>query len=161
MVERGWKVITLDIEPSFAPDIIADVTTWQPPQGQERPLLVWCSPPCTEFAREFMPWCKTGIDPDMSIVLACMRIIKQLNPLYWVIENVRGAIKWFTPVLGSYKENFGPFFLWGYFPLITKFKPEMRKKESYSSTDSILRGAIPYQLSLELAIACENTETLF
>ncbi|GAI29454.1 unnamed protein product, partial [marine sediment metagenome] len=53
MTERGWTVITLDISPDFEPDIVADVRGWSY-QG-ETPDLVWASPPCNEFSREFMP----------------------------------------------------------------------------------------------------------
>lgn len=93
MRERGWEVVTIDNDPRFDPDVVADVRTfrWEGP----RPDLVWSSPPCVEFSRESMPWCRRGIVPDMSIVDACVRISRESDARFWLLENVRGAIKWF------------------------------------------------------------------
>ena len=155
MKERGWKVVTVDIDPSFNTNIVADITAWSW-QG-ERPDLVWASPPCDEFARESMPWCKTGKTPDMTLVNACKRIIQECNPRYWVIENVRGAV----PYLGQPRAIVGPFFLWGFFPPLSDFILEYRNKESMSSRAKAERARIPYRLSLEVAVAVEQQAELF
>src|SRR5574341_1069536 len=86
MSERGWKIITLDNDPKFNPDIVADIREYH--YKGPRPDLMWFSPPCNEFAREWMPWCRLDIAPDMSIVLACKRVIEETQPRFWVIENV-------------------------------------------------------------------------
>lgn len=117
MKERGWQVITLDIDPRFKCDITADVREWHYPAEFPRPDLIWASPPCDEFARESMPWSKTGKTPDMSIVLACKRIIEEAQPKYYVVENVRGAINYFRPHFGNYRYHVGAFYLWGFFPV--------------------------------------------
>lgn len=158
MGARGWQVVTVDINPAFEPDILADLREWS--YSGPRPDLVWCSPPCNEFSREFMPWSKTGNLPDMSIVLACKRIIDECQPRFWVIENVKGAIQLFEPVLGSYRVNYGPFYLWGFFPTPGDFKLIYRKKESRSSTAKAERAMIPCQLSQALAIAIETQPLL-
>ena len=156
MKERGWGVVTVDIDPSFNTDIVADITTWSW-QG-ERPDLIWASPPCNEFAREFMPWCKTGKMPGMKLINACKRIIEECNPRYWVIENVRGAV----PYLGKPRAIVGPFFLWGFFPPLPDFVLDYRKKESMSSSRSwkAERAKIPYRLSLEMALTIERQSVL-
>lgn len=153
MKERAWQVVTVDINPDFKPDIVADLRdfSWDGP----RPDLVWCSPPCDEFSREFMPWAKTGNRPDMSIVRACKRVIDECQPRYWVVENVKGAIRWLTPIFGNYQANYGPFYLWGSFPQLGDFKLVYRKKESFSSTAKAERAKIPYQISRALALAVE------
>lgn len=154
MLDRGWQVITLDNDPAFDCDITADIRTWSW-QGR-RPDLIWCSPPCDEFARESMPWCKTGVTPDMSLIRACQRIIKETRPRYWVIENVRGAL----PYLGRPSARVVPFYLWGHFPPIS-LNLKMRKKESMSSTWAAERAMIPYPLSLAMATAIEQARPLF
>lgn len=140
--DNGWDVLTLDNDASFNPDIITDIRQWS--YTGVIPDFVWASPPCTEFARESMPWCKRGIAPDMSIILACMRIIRESQPQYWIIENVRGAAK----CLGKPDKLIFPYYLWGVFPDFIKPVMNKRKKESYWSSDRALRAKIPYELSL-------------
>ncbi len=61
MRERVWEVTTLDVEAGFEPDIVADIRVFHWEGG---PMdLIWASPPCEEFSREFMPWCCTGKAP--------------------------------------------------------------------------------------------------
>lgn len=151
MKRRGWSVITLDNDPSFSPDILADVKTWNY-QG-ERPTLIWASPPCQEFSREFFVWTRTGQKPDLSIWYGCQRIIKQANPRYWVIENTRGA----PPYFGRPSAIYYPYYLWGFFPPLGKVDLSTRRhKESYASTDKASRAKLPYALSLALAKAIES-----
>lgn len=68
MRDRGWRVVTVDNDPRLRTHILADIATYGyagPP-----PDLIWASPPCTEFSRESMPWCRTGKDPDLSLIRA-------------------------------------------------------------------------------------------
>jgi hypothetical protein len=152
MRERGWKVITLDNDVRFNPDILSDLRLWS--YSGERPDLIWASPPCDEFAREFMPWSKTRKTPDMSLVLACKRIIDEVRPRYWVIENVKGALKWFEPILGKPAYVCNPYYLWGNFPDIRHARVYSHK-EKLSSTRAAERGIIPEKLSRALALAIE------
>lgn len=151
--ELGWKVITLDIEPSFEPHIVADLRAWH--YNGRRPTLMWFSPPCDEFARESMPWSRTGKPPDLSIYLACKRIIHESQPLFWVIENVRGA----QPYFGPSTINYGAFHLWTNIPLV-RFKVATRKKESMSSTWKAERAKVPYKLSRIIAEIAQSTKLL-
>lgn len=159
MKQRGWEVITLDIEPHFGCDITADVRTWR--YTGPRPDLLWFSMPCNEFSRESMPWCKTGNIPDMSLILSCLRIRDEMQPLNWVCEQVRGAIPYLKPVLGNYRFHAGPFFLWGFFPMPGRVNMrDFRKKESYSSSSPAERAAIPRVLSHAIALAVESQVAL-
>lgn len=153
MRQRGWHVVTVDIEPGFIPDIIADVTEWS--WTGATPDFIWASPPCIEFAREFMPWSKTGIDPDMSVVLACKRIIDECHPPYWAIENVRGAVRWFIPYLGRPSLVINPYYFWGTFPPISRPRITRRNKESMSSSWEAERAAIPLEIGNAFCNAIE------
>jgi len=163
---NGWKVITIDIDPRFEPTACKDVRNKAAvfsALGNTLPDFVWASPPCTEFAREFMPWCKTGEPPDISIVLACRDLIRVIKPYYWCIENVRGAVYYFRALgLGGPRAIVGPFYLWGNFPDIGK--PSMagwRKKETMSSSRDVQRGAIPKSLAKAVYTAVASQMKLF
>jgi hypothetical protein len=153
-LEMNWEVLTLDIEPSFKPDIITDLRTWS--YHGRKPTLMWFSPPCDEFARESMPWSKTGRTPDLSIYEACRRIIKESQPLFWVIENVRGA----QPYFGPSTINYGAFHLWTNMPL-AKFNIQYRKKESYGSKQKAERAKVPYKISRVIAETAQSTIQMF
>lgn len=154
MKARRWQVTTVDIDRSFNPDIVADIRHFSglPYRGAD---LVWASPPCDEFSREFMPWCKTGKEPSTDLVKAVIRIIGEVDPRFWVIENTKGAIKWFMPLLGCPSYIANPIYLWGHFPPLPKLTLNMRK-EKMSSTRAAERAKIPYELSLSLAQSIES-----
>lgn len=152
MKGRGWKVVTLDINPDFKPDIVADMRSWS--WNGPRFDLVWVSAPCDEFAREFMPWSRTGKEPSTELVKAGKRIIDECNPRYWVIENVKGSVKWLEPILGKPAYVCNPYYLWGNFPDISHVRVTGHK-ERLSSTAAAERAKIPYALSLALAKAIE------
>jgi len=143
----GHQVIGVDVVSDFRPEIIADVREFTAIPGEYD--FIWASPPCTEFAREFMPWCRTGVAPDMAIVKACARIIEIAKPKYWVIENVKGAVKYFQEIgLGYPRAIVGPFYLWGNFPPLAEInRRNWRKKENRSSSADAARGAIPIELA--------------
>lgn len=153
MKKRGWKVTTLDLDAGFNPDIVADIRDFS---WEDGPLdLIWASPPCEEFSREFMPWCRTGKDPSMDLVTAAYRVIREADPRFWVIENTKGAVKYFMPLLGRPTYIANPIYLWGCFPPLQKLSLNMRK-EHLSSTRSAERAMIPYELSLALAKSIES-----
>ncbi len=158
MRDRGWTVYTMDIDPRFEPDFVADARTWQPPAELHGLDLAWFSPPCDEFARESMPWSRTGAEPDMSLVTATQRLIAELQPRFWAIENVRGAIRHFEPIFGTYAAHSGPFFIWTNFPLTL---PRTRHfKERLSSTQKAERAEVPYAISEAVALTVESTVPL-
>lgn len=152
---RGWRVVTVDIDPRFEPDIVADVRSWTW-KGQ-RPDLLWASPPCDEFSREFMPWSRTGKVPNLSIIEGCRRIISECNPRYWIIENTRGAV----PYLGKPAKVLYPYYLWGFFPELPHVAVVTVAKELLSSTAKAERARIPYELSALIARVVEQAIPLF
>lgn len=150
MRARGWLVKTLDIDPKFGTDIVADLRTYH--YTGPRLDLLWVSAPCDEFAREFMPWSRTGKAPDPSIVQGGRRLIAECQPRYYVIENVVGAQWW----IGKSDQHVGPFHLWTNLPPIGKPKLNTRNKESMSSSAAEERAKIPYALSLAVALTVET-----
>lgn len=158
MQAKGWRVITVDIEAGFNPSIVADVRQFT--YSGRRPDLIWASPPCVEFARESMPWSRTGQIPDMDIVRACYRIVEDVNPRFWIIENVRGAIPYFKDLLGDWRWHQGAWYLWGFFPPLGYVSWNGKKKESYGSKQRAERAKIPYELSLAIANAIEGQMVL-
>ena len=158
MQERGWDVIRVDINPEFSPDIVADITTFH--YTGPKPDLVWASPPCTEFSKWSMPasWkCNAGgkKEPDLTLMLAAKRIIEEINPRWWVVENVKGAVPFFTEHFSPVQKVSGSRFLWGEFPPFD-CDPGYGKWRLPPSPDrAAKRSEIPRQLSLALCRAVE------
>lgn len=149
--KSGWDVVRIELDTTFDAEIHADLTSWS--WTGRTPTLVWASPPCTEFSRESMPWSRTGNKPSMELVNAARRIIAECQPAWWVIENVKGAGRWLTPLFGK-PRIFGPVFLWGEFP---KFRARVEPwKEKLSSTRRAERAMIPASVSDGLRLAIER-----
>jgi hypothetical protein len=154
MKDRGWQVTTVDINPKFKPDICSDIRDFIWSNGKYPVDLIWASPPCEEFSREFMPWCKTGKYPSIELIEVTIEVIKRIAPIFWIIENTKGAMRWFKPILGPPVFISNPVYLWGIFPPIEKMSLKTNK-EKLSSTQRVRRALIPYKLSKAVAISIE------
>jgi hypothetical protein len=100
------KVISLDFDQKFKPDILTDILTWDY-KTIPIPDIIWASPPCntygcyaytfkernTKTAEPYSDRAKIGT----AILYKTLEIIiyfKQKNPnLKWVIENPRGMMR--------------------------------------------------------------------
>jgi len=154
MRDRGWVVTTVDADPRFLPTIVADMKRFR--WASRRPIdLLWASPPCVEFSRESMPWCRTGRAPSMDLLEATLRVVRQVRPRFWIVENVRGAIRHFEPYLGKYFGHAGPVFLWGCPPPALALPHVEPYKERLSSAQRAERARIPYGISVAVAVAVE------
>ncbi len=145
--DAGWRVITVDNDPMFKPEVLCDISELDV-SGQPAPDFLTASPPCVEFAlRRFDP----KIKPSLDLVVAAKRVIDELKPKYWVIENVRHAVPFISEILGPHRLAVGPYFLWGNFPL---FLPQSVKGKSGVRGPHWLRSAtrakIPYPLSSDM-----------
>lgn len=162
-VDRGWRVIRVDIDPRFKPDIVADVRALPPLIMQ--PDVLWVSPPCIEFARLAMPWqrkrhpklVETG--PDLSIAKAARAAIDFFKPRWWVIENTIHSRKWLIPLLGHPTHNAGGHYFWAHIPTLL---PDVQRKpkESYwpSEDRQALRAKIPYEIGEAICRAVETRQ---
>ena len=171
-----WEVLHIDIDPHFKPDICADVTKLNALEmdilRKFKPDLVWCSPPCTEFSfanREFRRRMKEeGAEPNMDIVLACKEIIDELQPTWWIMENVRGSERWISQALNQeLRHKIYSWYFWGNFPLFNTLHGDKPKKDvrltdnmSDKRERSRIRSIIPYSISAGLKKAIESQATL-
>lgn len=176
MYDNGWEILRLENN-----QLLKDVPNTALVDIMEVPLshlacetpidLVWCSPPCREFSTGYAsPRSKAARageiwEPNMDLVHRCIEIIDYCQPRYWVIENVRGAIKYFADSLGEPRQILGAFVLWGNFPLIDLprsfvHSKAMNDKTSSDPLRSNWKALIPYPLADSLRMAIENQQTI-
>lgn len=98
-LDRGWRVIRVDMDPRFKPDIVADVRSL--PLKSFPIDVLWASPPCQEFSKfEMRCFFPNPPPPDLSIAIGIVTAIARLNPRYWAVENVRASRRWLTQLFG-------------------------------------------------------------
>jgi hypothetical protein len=137
------------------------------------PDLVWASPPCREFSRAYNApqavaerhgrrYTPSG---GLGLIQRSILMIEQLNPRFWVIENVAGARKWLKPILGEPRQVIGPYCLWGNFPHIVvdpdvQFQPKNMKAGGHDRHSVQKRSVIPIEISRGLRRAIREQTTL-
>jgi len=132
--------------------------------------VILFSPPCYEFSlaynaprsnheREFpnVPW-----EPSMDILECGMDIIKMLKPTWHIIENVRGAIKYFKDDLGKPFQINDAYVFWGKFPSFAprKFPSKAEKDDRHSPLRANIRGKLPIQISAALLEAIVSQKSI-
>ena len=176
--EAGFETFTVDIEelsrdPERQIDLIADVLSLKADDLPPNPYVVWASPPCREFSRAYnapqavaerqgRSYTPMG---GLSLIQRAILMIEQLQPKYWVIENVAGARKWLKPILGEPRQVIGPYCLWGNFPHIcidpsTQFQPKNLKAGGHDRHSVQKRSVIPIEISRGLRRAMLEQTTL-
>lgn len=145
---RGWDVVRIDNAPDAAADIRADLATWQPSGVFD---LVWASPPCTQLSTASR---LRDVDAGLVLVDAALRIIRELRPRWWVLENVHGATRAIATRIGPPVACYGSFYLWGVFPpfeaIVARDKTRLSGRRRAAR-----RAAIPWAISDGLTRACE------
>lgn len=145
-VDDGWNVVRVDCfrNRRRKPTVLADCRQL-PLRG---PIdFLWASPPCTEFS-DANPYVGTR-RPSLEHIFAVLSAVVALQPRFWILENVRGAI----PFLGIPVQKIGPFCLWGYFPPI-RVSPEMQTYRKHGRASG--RAKIPPALALAVHRAIET-----
>jgi site-specific DNA-cytosine methylase len=142
-----WRTIGLDIRRDLNADIVGDVR--QPPIDAS-PDVLTMSPPCTQFSRYSMPWLDEP-EPDTELVNACYDAVDELNPEYWVLENVQG-LKQYTGTEET--KRIGPYYLWGLFPPFDVTLSDGGKM-AVSGMHPEQRAKIPYELANALKQSVE------
>lgn len=152
--DNGCKVLTIDSNPEFKPDICIDIMELKKSLiSKYRFDVILASPPCTEFSKDSMPdsWNKNrSVNPNTLLLQKTLKIIYWVDPKYWIIENVSGARPYFYPFLGKPRKKVGSRYLWGNFPVFD-CKPKYGKwLLSPGDERPTLRSLIPYELSFAL-----------
>jgi len=178
MDHDGWQVTRFENNPSLGWVLntklidVEKLIQTHPPGGLHGAFeLIWASPPCLDFSRAFGAPGPVALregrdfEPDMKLVEAAKRIIDELKPKYWVIENVIGAIPHFEKLLGNPRQIIGPFVLWGNFPFISMpVNYEHLKSENDTWSSDPLRAnrkaLIPFEVSSALLSALESQTLL-
>jgi hypothetical protein len=90
---KDISITSLDIHPKYNPTICTNILKWNYKMfkpGQF--LIVWASPPCTEYSRAK----STGIrnlELADKIVKRTLKIIRYLKPKFFFIENPLGMLR--------------------------------------------------------------------
>jgi hypothetical protein len=86
----GWDCTTVDVNPRYEPTILADVRALHFTEGEFD--VIWASPPCEHYSIA-----KTRGERNLalydSIAQACLRIIDEVKPLVWIVENPMGLLR--------------------------------------------------------------------
>jgi len=104
---RGWDTYTIDIEEEMNPDLcidVMDLTTETIIEKFGKPNVIWASPPCTAFSVASLGYHWIGgkcayipktefAKQSQEIVKHTIKLIEELQPKYWFIENPRGALR--------------------------------------------------------------------
>jgi len=133
--------------------------------------LVWFSPTCLEFSTAYsaprMIAARRGekFTPCMDLLKTGLQVIEEINPRYFVVENVFGAIPDFEPYLGKPRQLISSFALWGNFPFLNiprDFKHSKADGDPHSSNPLRMnhRSLVPMEISTALKQAIENQQTL-
>lgn len=109
---RGWNTLTVDWDERFDVDLHADIGTLTMSDildltGGVRPDVIWASPDCTTYSlaaighhRYRDPMGSGILLPKTEYAARCdridmhmVRLMRDLNPVYWFIENPVGGMK--------------------------------------------------------------------
>lgn len=140
--DAGWDCTGIDLADfsrAYPGTFIrADILHWAPSS-----LFDFCvaSTPCDEFARESMPWCRTGRPPSLTLWHRAWEIGRLFAP-GCIQENVRGAQRW----VGRSTMNCGPYHFWGDVPALVPTY-QGKAKSAFSSSQAAERAVIPYEVS--------------
>ncbi len=108
---HGWDVCAVDAEAAYRPDLCADIKTLAAADiisAFGKPDVIWSSPPCESFSianhyRSFTKYRKPRNDKTVQAIELHqyqLRLIKELNPTLYFIENPRGLLRkmlWMKP----------------------------------------------------------------
>jgi hypothetical protein len=155
--DRSWRVIRVDIDSRFKPDIAADVRSL--PLKRFHIDVAWASPPCTEFTKAGLPvsWACNRLypsTPSVELALACWEVIKGAD---WpILENVMAARKYLTPLLGPVRATVDGHCFWGRLPCLLPQTRGHKWRLPPSPDRAALRAKIPYEIGETICISIEK-----
>lgn len=160
LAAAGFQVVGVDLLPQDAYPVggrvsfvQADIRTLRAHELRldRRVQLVVASPPCQGFSTMRAGSQEPPRAEAYELVAHALRLIVELRPVWWAVENVRGAWKWWAPLLGDPDRKAGPYYLWGHLP--DRFRPPGRYPSKLRYRDPGRRSEIPGALSGALASA--------
>lgn len=100
--------------------------------------------------------------PDLDLLLKAKKIIDYCQPKYWIIENVRGSVRHFEPIIGPLTQSIGPFFLWHNLPALSMMNSKLEKVIGHKSKNdkgpsNSLRSNYRAKWPIELSQALLNS----
>ena len=175
--ERGHEVFTVDIDPRFEPDLVADIMDVRPVDLPPGPHVILASPPCSRFSAMCIAqsWEAVkgeshprNVDVVMAVgyVAKTLDLVEKVNPPYWVMENPLGMLRKVVgpPRVTTYHAawNGGGMRkatdLWGKIPGMEW--PKLKEWDHVDWTprkyDAAERARMPYPLSEALCKAIER-----
>jgi site-specific DNA-cytosine methylase len=95
------KTFTVDNNEYFKPDICKDILQLKRKDLPKQIDIVWASPPCTCFSVASIGstwcgnYCPKRVETALGIayVLKTLKLIEEIKPKYWFIENPRGVLR--------------------------------------------------------------------
>jgi len=191
--DAGHEVVTVELDPKMESTITADVSKLDSIDVPGPWDVILASPPCQRFSvgtigknwkrnadGSFLPTNEGAIDA-LALVEATRRIIDELSPRYFIIENPRGMLRK-MPVISDLPrvtvtycqygtQHMKPTDLWGSFPPSLWFRkpcsnnatchesaPRGAKTGTQGIHGSSLRSLVPYALSEAVMNAMNQRE---
>ena len=127
---QGFECLGVDIEDWGYPYELIVEDCRQFHANGLKPDVIVASPPCKEFSklRFLNPNKPPNPEKGMELVREAKRIIDEVSPAIWVIENVEGSVQYIESLLGSPIFVKRPYFLWGKFPSFFLSQSNFSKK---------------------------------
>lgn len=155
--ERGYEVTSLDYVKKLNPTICVDILTWDY-KSQFKPGdfdIIWASPDCTSWSiasggvhrrrSDMTPKTERGKLGE-RLVWKTLEIIAYFNPTVWFIENPRGLLRHFPPMVklaknhhrttvfyGAYEwDMYKPTDIWSNISMWESEKPPIMPEHTYT-----------------------------
>ena len=101
VLDRGWEYFSIDVDPEYEPDMVADIYYLEPEDIPFSPDIIWASPPCTYFSvasignhwtRDSKPKSENAL-MGVMLVERAFTIIGAKKPTWWFLENPVGKLR--------------------------------------------------------------------
>ena len=102
--EQGYQVYSIDFDKKFNPTLCIDILKFDIsmlPKEWQTLDVIWASPPCTEYSKAKSRG-KRNIEYANSIVKKTLKIINELKPKYWFLENPQTGLLKKQPILNDF-----------------------------------------------------------